>query len=296
MTRIAFEGIFKSFSDVQALSDVTFEVSDGSSTGILGPNGSGKTTLMKILTGLLRPDSGRAMVNDISVEANSKEAMRHVGSLIEQPEFYTYLSGYETLEFACRIRGLGKQETKTEIGRVSQLTGCSDYLHRRTGGYSRGMKQRLGLSIALAGDPEILVLDEPTFGLDPKGMKELGDLILDMRKTKTILFSTHLLSEARTLCDRIIIMESGRMKYDSKDDPSMKILRIKIDGRINNIPELSSFGSYSFTEDSILINKNEKTNNYEIIQMLVSNGIKIDKVEDYDTLSAKYLSVVEKGS
>jgi ABC-2 type transport system ATP-binding protein len=296
VTRIAFEGIFKSFSDVQALSDVTFEVSDGSSTGILGPNGSGKTTLMKILTGLLRPDSGRAMVNDISVEANSKEAMRHVGSLIEQPEFYTYLSGYETLEFACRIRGLGKQETKTEIGRVSQLTGCSDYLHRRTGGYSRGMKQRLGLSIALAGDPEILVLDEPTFGLDPKGMKELGDLILDMRKTKTILFSTHLLSEARTLCDRIIIMESGRMKYDSKDDPSMKILRIKIDGRINNIPELSSFGSYSFTEDSILINKNEKTNNYEIIQMLVSNGIKIDKVEDYDTLSAKYLSVVEKGS
>ena len=296
MTRIAFEGIFKSFSDVQALSDVTFEVSDGSSTGILGPNGSGKTTLMKILTGLLRPDSGRAMVNDITVEVNSKEAMRHVGSLIEQPEFYTYLSGYETLEFACRIRGLGKQETKTEIGRVSRLTGCSDYLHRRTGGYSRGMKQRLGLSIALAGDPEILVLDEPTFGLDPKGMKELGDLILDMRKTKTILFSTHLLSEARTLCDRIIIMESGRMKYDSKDDPSMKILRIKIDGRINNIPELSSFGSYSFTEDSILINKNEKANNYEIIQMLVSNGIKIDKVEDYDTLSAKYLSVVEKGS
>jgi ABC-2 type transport system ATP-binding protein len=296
VTRIAFEGVYKSFSDVKALSDVTFEVFDGSSTGILGPNGSGKTTLMKILTGLLRPDSGRAMVNDISVEANSKEAMRHVGSLIEQPEFYTYLSGYETLEFACRIRGLGKQETKTEIGRVSQLTGCSDYLHRRTGGYSRGMKQRLGLSIALAGDPEILVLDEPTFGLDPKGMKELGDLILDMRKTKTILFSTHLLSEARTLCDRIIIMESGRMKYDSKDDPSMKILRIKIDGRINNIPELSSFGSYSFTEDSILINKNEKTNNYEIIQMLVSNGIKIDKVEDYDTLSAKYLSVVEKGS
>ena len=296
MTRIVFEGIFKSFSDVQALSDVTFEVSDGSSTGILGPNGSGKTTLMKILTGLLRPDSGRAMVNDISVESNSKEAMRHVGSLIEQPEFYTYLSGYETLEFACRIRGLGKQETKTEIGRVSQLTGCSDYLHRRTGGYSRGMKQRLGLSIALAGDPEILVLDEPTFGLDPKGMKELGDLILDMRKTKTILFSTHLLSEARTLCDRIIIMESGRMKYDSKDDPSMNILRIKIDGRINNIPELSSFGSYSFTEDSILINKKEKINNYAIIEMLVSNGIKIDKVEDFDTLSAKYLSVVEKGS
>ncbi len=296
MTRIVFEGIFKSFSDVQALSDVTFEVSDGSSTGILGPNGSGKTTLMKILTGLLRPDSGRAMVNDISVESNSKEAMRHVGSLIEQPEFYTYLSGYETLEFACRIRGLGKQETKTEIGRVSQLTGCNDYLHRRTGGYSRGMKQRLGLSIALAGDPEILVLDEPTFGLDPKGMKELGDLILDMRKTKTILFSTHLLSEARTLCDRIIIMESGRMKYDSKDDPSMNILRIKIDGRINNIPELSSFGSYSFTEDSILINKKEKINNYAIIEMLVSNGIKIDKVEDFDTLSAKYLSVVEKGS
>jgi ABC-2 type transport system ATP-binding protein len=296
VSRIAFEGIYKSFSDVKALSDVTFEVSDGSSTGILGPNGSGKTTLMKILTGLLRPDSGRAMVNNISVMVNSKEAMRYVGSLIEQPEFYTYLSGYETLEFACRIRGLGKQETKSEIARVSQLTGCSDYLHRRTGGYSRGMKQRLGLSIALAGDPEILVLDEPTFGLDPKGMKELGDLILEMRKAKTILFSTHLLSEARTLCDRIIIMESGRMKYDSKDDTSMKILRIKVDGRINNIPDLSSFGSYSFTEDSILLNKRDSVNNYEIIDLLVSNGIRIDKVEDFDTLSAKYLSVVEKGS
>jgi ABC-2 type transport system ATP-binding protein len=296
VSRIAFEGIYKSFSDVKALSDVTFEVSDGSSTGILGPNGSGKTTLMKILTGLLRPDSGRAMVNNISVMVNPKEAMRYVGSLIEQPEFYTYLSGYETLEFACRIRGLGKQETKSEIARVSQLTGCSDYLHRRTGGYSRGMKQRLGLSIALAGDPEILVLDEPTFGLDPKGMKELGDLILEMRKAKTILFSTHLLSEARTLCDRIIIMESGRMKYDSKDDTSMKILRIKVDGRINNIPDLSSFGSFSFTEDSILLNKRDSVNNYEIIDLLVSNGIRIDKVEDFDTLSAKYLSVVEKGS
>jgi ABC-2 type transport system ATP-binding protein len=296
MSRIAFQGVYKSFSDVRALSDVSFEVSDGSSTGILGPNGSGKTTLMKILTGLLRPDSGNAMVNDISVLVNPKEAMCHVGSLIEQPEFYTYLSGYETLEFACRIRGLGKQETKSEIARVSGLTGCSDYLRRRTGGYSRGMKQRLGLSIALAGDPEILVLDEPTFGLDPKGMKELGDLILDMRQTKTILFSTHLLSEARTLCDRIIIMESGHMKYDSKDDLSMKVLRIKVEGRLNNIPDLSSFGSYSFTVDSILLNKKDGISNYEIIELLVSSGIRIDKVEDFDTLSAKYLSVVEKGS
>ena len=296
MSRIRFENVYKSFSDVKALSDVTFEVSDGTSTGILGPNGSGKTTLMKILTGLLRPDSGTVRVNDISVLINPKEAIKHVGSLIEQPEFYTYLSGYETLDFACRIRGLGKEETKNEITRVSKLTGCFDYLQRRTGGYSRGMKQRLGLSIALAGDPEILVLDEPTFGLDPKGMKELGDLILEMRKTKTILFSTHLLNEARTLCDRIIIMENGHMKYDSKDDPSAKILRIKIAGRINNIPELSSFGSYSLTEDSILINKKEKIDNYEIIDMLVSNGVKIDMVEDFDTLSAKYLSVVEKGS
>ncbi|EQD30097.1 ABC transporter-like domain protein, partial [mine drainage metagenome] len=198
--------------------------------------------------------------------------------------------------FACRIRGLSKQETKSEIGRVSELTGCADYLQRRTGGYSRGMKQRLGLSIALAGDPEILVLDEPTFGLDPKGMRELGDLILKMRRNKTILFSTHILSEARELCDRIIIMETGRVKYDSKGDPSVNIIRIKIDGRLNNIPDLSSFGSYSLTEDSILINKRNDVKNADIIKLLVSSGMQIDKVEDYDTFSAKYLSVVEKGS
>ncbi len=296
MSRISFESISKTFSDVKALTGVTFEVNEGSITGILGPNGSGKSTLMKILTGLLRPDSGFVRINDISVITNPKEAMKHVGSLIEQPEFYTYLSGYETLEFACRIRGLSKQETKKEIGRVSQLTGCTEYLQRRTGGYSRGMKQRLGLSIALAGDPEILVLDEPTFGLDPKGMRELGDLILEMRSSKTILFSTHILTEARELCDRIIIMESGRVKYDSKDDPSVSIIRIKVDGRLNNIPDLSSFGSYSLTEDSILINKRKGVRNAEIISLLVSNGMQIDKVEDYDTFSAKYLSVVEKGS
>lgn len=295
MSSITFKSVSKKFGSIQALDNLSFFVNHGS-TGILGPNGSGKTTMMKILTGLLRPDSGEVLVNDIEVIKEPKKAMKFVGSLIEQPEFYTYLTGYETLEFACRIRGLSKIDTLTEIQRVSKLTGCNTYLDRRTGGYSRGMKQRLGLSLALAGDPDILVLDEPTFGLDPKGMKELGSLILDLRKVKTILFSTHIISEAKELCDRVIIMENGIQKYDSMDDKANETISISVSGRISNIPDLSKFGSYSFKENLILISKTDGVENSDIVELLVKNGIKIQTVESYNNIEGKYLSVVEHAS
>ncbi len=280
---------------MQALSDIDLLVESGT-TGLLGPNGSGKTTLMKLLTGLLRPDTGQISVNDISVQKNLKSAMLHVGSLIEQPEFYSYLTGYETLEFACRIRGLSKGETISEISRVAKTTGCIDYLNRRAGGYSRGMKQRLGLSLALAGDPEILILDEPTFGLDPKGMRELSDLILDMKKSKTILFSTHLISEARELCDRVVILDFGRIRYDSASSQVAETVKITVEGRLSNIPDLSEFGDISLSKDSIVMKKKPGTKNSDLIETLVSAGVKISKVEDFDNIEATYLKVVEKGN
>ena len=295
MIPISLKSVSRTFGRVTALSGVSLDVERGC-TGILGPNGSGKTTLMKILTGLLRPDSGEAYINDIPVAKDPKKAMKYVGSLIEQPEFYTYLTGMETLEFVCRIRGLSPNATRQEISRISQLTGCRDYLDRRTGGYSRGMKQRLGLSIALAGDPEILILDEPTFGLDPRGMREIGELIKEIKKERTVLFSTHIISEARELCDRVIIMEKGTQKYDSSLDENRGIIRVELEEGISGLPDLSDFGEVSLQSNAVLIRKNDSIKNHQIVDLLVRAGLKVNKIDDFDTLESTYMSVVAEST
>lgn len=252
--------------------------------------------MMKILTGLIRPDTGQTFINDISVQKDPKQAMKYVGSLIEQPEFYTYLTGYETLEFVCRIRGLSSSATKSEISRVAGLTGCRDYLNRRTGGYSRGMKQRLGLSIALACDPEILILDEPTFGLDPRGMKEIGELIREIKKEKTVLFSTHIIAEARELCDRVIIMEKGIQKYDSSRDSNGSIIRVELEEGISGLPDLSEFGEVSFQDGGILIRKAGTVKNHEVVDFLVKSGLKVNRLYDFDSLESTYMTIISQST
>lgn len=295
MNTVSLRSISRSFGDIHALTNFSLDITGGC-VGILGPNGSGKTTLMKILTGLLRPDQGEAYINDISVQKEPKRAMKYVGSLIEQPEFYPYLTGRETLEFVCRIRGLSALQTGSEISRISGLTGCRNYLDRRTGGYSRGMKQRLGLSIALAADPEVLVLDEPTFGLDPRGIREIGELIMEIKKRKSILLSTHIIAEARQLCDRVIIMEKGVQKYDSSQGENRAAIRIELEDGIRGIPDLSQYGEVSFHNGGILIRKNDGVRNHQVVDLLVRAGLKVNRLDDFDSLESTYMSIISESS
>lgn len=218
----------KNYGKIQALKNVSLLIEGNGLVTFLGANGAGKTTLFKILTSIVRPSSGSINVNGVNVDSNPRKVLSNIGSLVEEPEFYPYLTGRELLEFTAKIRGESSRDLKEEVERVSRLTDISGYLERKSGEYSRGMKQRLGVAVALVGNPELLVLDEPTFGMDPKGMLEMRKVLRDMKKDKDrlIIMSTHLLEEARALSDRTIILKKGEIKYDSQGTDRKSLVRV----------------------------------------------------------------------
>ncbi|MGC8562945.1 MAG: ABC transporter ATP-binding protein [Thermoplasmata archaeon] len=230
---IEISSLSKNYGKIQALKNVNLKISGNGLVTFLGANGAGKTTLFKILTSIVRPSSGFIKVNGMSIDSDPQKVLSNLGSLVEEPEFYPYLTGREILEFTARIRGIGNRDLEEEIERVSRLIDISEYLNRKCGQYSRGMKQRLGVAVALVGNPGLLVLDEPTFGMDPLGMLEMRRVLKEMKKDKDklIIMSTHLLEEARDLSDRTIIVKRGEIKYDS--DRSERKAFIKVTGVIN---------------------------------------------------------------
>jgi ABC-2 type transport system ATP-binding protein len=213
---IAVEALHKVFRQgffmrrVVAVRGVSFEVERGDIFGFLGPNGAGKTTTIKMLTGLIRPTSGRARVFDQDVQ--SRRARERVGFLPENPYVYPYLSPAEFVELCARLSGLSARAARDRTRTVLDQVGIAYAAERQVRRLSKGMLQRAGLAAALVADPELLILDEPMSGLDPVGRKEVRELILSERKAgRTIFFSTHILSDAETLCDRVSILRRGEV-------------------------------------------------------------------------------------
>jgi ABC-2 type transport system ATP-binding protein len=231
---INLESVTKRYGRIEALKGISLEIKGSGLVSILGSNGAGKTTLFKVITSIAKPTSGRILVDDIDVNLDPKKVLSRMGSLVEQPEFYTYLTGRELIEFTAQVKGLRGAYLRDEVRRVSELMGISEYIDRRSGGYSRGMKQRLGVAVALVGDPEILILDEPTFGMDPRGMLETRNMLKKIKaeKDKLIIMSTHLLDEARELSDRIVVLRRGEIKFDSLN--SANISMVKVVGKVDN--------------------------------------------------------------
>ncbi len=214
---IEISSLSKSYGKISALKNINLRIEGNGLVMFLGSNGAGKTTLFKILTSIVRPSSGTVRVDGVSVDSDPKKVLSKIGSLVEEPEFYPYLTGKELLEFTARIRGVKGRDVEEELERVSRLTDISDYIGRKSGEYSRGMKQRLGVAVAMVGNPGILILDEPTFGMDPGGMLEMRKVLKGMKMEggRLIIMSTHLLEEARELADRTIILNKGVVSYDS---------------------------------------------------------------------------------
>jgi ABC-2 type transport system ATP-binding protein len=213
---IAVEALHKVFRQgffmrrVLAVKGVSFEVERGDIFGFLGPNGAGKTTTIKMLTGLIRPTSGRARVFGRDVE--NPRARERVGFLPENPYVYPYLSPTEFVELCARLSGLSARAARDRTRTVLAQVGVSYASDRQVRRLSKGMLQRTGLAAALVADPELLILDEPMSGLDPVGRKEVRDLILDERKAgRTIFFSTHILSDVEMMCDRVSILRRGEV-------------------------------------------------------------------------------------
>ncbi len=195
---------------VVAVKDLNLEVPEGQVYGLLGPNGSGKSTTLKILLGLVTPTRGESKI--FGQDSRDYRSHRDVGFLPENPYFYKYLTAIETLHFYGKVCGMGGKTLSARIEELLALVGLEDARHRRVGGFSKGMLQRIGLAQALIQDPRLLVLDEPTAGVDPVGSRQIRDLILELKKRgKTVLLTSHLLEQVQEVCDRVGIMARGLM-------------------------------------------------------------------------------------
>ncbi len=217
---IEIEGLSKDFGTIRAVDNLTMSVPEGVTVGFLGPNGAGKTTTIKILTHLISATGGRAYLHGVDVVRHPKQALGHVGAVVETPEFYPYLTPTETLAYLGRIRGMHSSEIKKRSDELLQMVKLDEWRSTRIGKFSKGMKQRLAIAQAILHEPDILILDEPTSGLDPRGMVEVRELIRSLKRQHyTIFMSSHLLVEVQEVCDSAALIDRGKLLvYDSIDN------------------------------------------------------------------------------
>lgn len=212
---IHVEDLTKYYDSFCAVDHINLEISKGEILGLLGPNGAGKTTTLKMLTGYFAPTSGSIRVKDYSIDENLLEIKQLIGYLPESAPIYQNMLVYDYLDYIARIRGLDNSvQRETRLRQLADLCGLGGIMHKTVYTLSKGLKQRVGLAHAMMSDPEILILDEPTSGLDPNQIIEIRDIIREIGKEKTVVLSTHILSEAEATCDRIIIINKGRIVAD----------------------------------------------------------------------------------
>ena len=210
---ITVSNLQKRFGNFEALRGIDLHVQKGEIYGFIGRNGAGKSTTMNILAGLSRPSGGSCIVNGMDVHKVRHPSLLHIGYLPEEPKFYTWMSAYETLHYLGS--GGSHRVTPARIEEMLRWVGLADSARRRVGGFSRGMRQRLGLASAMVHDPELLILDEPSSALDPEGRSDVLRLIRELRDMgKTVLFSSHILSDVQRVCDRVGIIVSGKMTLE----------------------------------------------------------------------------------
>lgn len=209
---IEVDGVSKVYGNQKALNNISFKVDKPEIVGFLGPNGAGKSTMMKILTTYLKANEGYAKINGYNVDTNSKQVQQSVGYLPEHNPLYLEQYVKEYLAFNANIYGVSKRR----INEVIELTGLMPEVNKKIGQLSKGYRQRVGLANALLHDPEVLILDEPTTGLDPNQLIDIRNLIKSVGKTKTVFLSTHIMQEVEAMCDRVIIINNGKIVADKK--------------------------------------------------------------------------------
>ncbi|MDY2844737.1 MAG: ATP-binding cassette domain-containing protein [Eubacteriales bacterium] len=214
---IEINNLVKNYGSKFALDDISFKVAKGEIVGFLGPNGAGKSTTMNILTGYLSSTSGEAKVGGIDILENPNEAKKLIGFLPEQPPLYIDMTVEEYLNFVYDIKAC-KLKRDAHIEEVMKVTKIDDVRHRLIKNLSKGYRQRVGIAQALIGNPPVIIFDEPTVGLDPKQIIEIRNLIRNLGKTHTVILSTHILSEVQSVCDRIIIINEGKIIADEKTE------------------------------------------------------------------------------
>lgn len=232
---IEVANITKYYGSQKALNEISFSINKGEIVGFLGPNGAGKSTLMKILTTFLKASDGKASVNGFSVSKEDKQVQKSIGYLPEHNPLYLEMYVREYLNFNANVYGI----PTTEVEKVIEQTGLSPEAHKRIEQLSKGYRQRVGLANALLHNPEVLILDEPTTGLDPNQLIEIRELIKDVGKEKTVLLSTHIMQEVEAICDRVIIIDKGSIVLDKTlhelKEGKQQIVEVEFDYRVEEV-------------------------------------------------------------
>lgn len=206
----------KSFKKREVCKNINFDINEGDICGFIGPNGAGKTTLIRLMTGLITPNSGEILINDIDVHKDRIRALENLGAIVESPIFFPYLTGRKLLRNLARLNpNMSRKDQLDKVEEVLEIVNLKERGNDKVGTYSLGMKQRLGIAQALLNNPKVIILDEPANGLDPMGMIELRELILKLNKEKGITFfvSSHLLDELQKICNRLIIIKEGSIVW-----------------------------------------------------------------------------------
>ena len=230
--KIEIRNVSKTFKKRNVIKNVSFDICSSDICGFIGPNGAGKTTIMKMITGLIKPELGNVFINGIEVSKNREEALSGIGAVLEVPVFFDYMSGRKNLQNLARLNyGMKRQEQLEKVEEVLEIVGLKgkndDRGNDKVKTYSLGMKQRLGLAQTLLNNPEIVILDEPTNGLDPLGMKDLRNLILKLRDEKkiTFLISSHNLDELQKVCNKYVFIKDGDIRWSGESEELLNSTR-----------------------------------------------------------------------
>lgn len=222
---IEVKHLVKQYGTFRAVDDLSFVVEQGQIYGFLGPNGAGKSTTMNIMTGYLSATSGAVRIAGHDMFLEPEEAKRHIGYLPEIPPVYPDMTPREYLRFAGELKGVCRSSLEAEVERVMELTGITSMHRRLIGNLSKGYRQRVGVSCALLGDPEIIILDEPTVGLDPRQILDIRDLIRSLGGTHTVILSSHILSEVSAVCDHVLILSRGKLVAQGRPEELEQLMR-----------------------------------------------------------------------
>jgi ABC-2 type transport system ATP-binding protein len=302
VTALAVRGLRKRYDEIDAVDGLDLTVGRGELYGFLGPNGAGKTTTIRMALGLILPTAGEVEVLGERVGPGSPPPLERVGALVEEPAFWRFLSGRRNLEYLARAAGSGP-DTRARLARVDDIlarVGLTDAADKRVKAYSQGMRQRLGIALALLGEPELLVLDEPTNGLDPSGMREVRELLRGLADAGTTVFvSSHLLAEVEAVCDRVGVMARGRLVAEGPPSTLLGTAgryRLEVDDPARALEVVRSIAGVTAeaARGGVLVRLRDEVGAADVNEALVAAGIRVSAlVPERDSLEDAFFSLVE---
>lgn len=299
MEMLQIANLQKRFGEKEVLKGLSLSVPEHSVFGFIGKNGAGKTTMMKMILGLLQADEGEIKVAGEMVSYGQAITNRHIGYLPDVPEFYSFMTPEEYLKFCGEITGMRQEEIKSRSDELLELVGLGDK-KRRIKGFSRGMKQRLGIAQALLNRPRLLICDEPTSALDPVGRKEILDILLSVREQTTVLFSTHILSDVERICTDVAFLDDGVIKMHGKLSEMKSQYRseeylleaeceVDIEQILKHFPKMKHSGKNQLCFDE------KKYGLHEVLKFIAEQKVSVSKVERREpTLESLFMEVIER--